>query len=109
MPLQNHLGSLALVRLLQEWAPAPAEPSRQDTAERLGDWLSPVASVQLDGALQAIASYGVARERKAGGPGGVPFPKGLPPKDSRPCSESQFVRSGPLGTMRVGLMSACTM
>lgn len=70
MPLHHHLGSLSLVRLLQEWAPSPGEPSRQDVAERLGEWLSPVASVQLDGALQAIASYGIARERQAGGPAG---------------------------------------
>ena len=49
------------------------------------------------------------RSPSTGGPGGPPFPKGLPPKASRPCGVSQPDRSGPLGTMRVGLMSACTM
>ena len=45
----------------------------------------------------------------SGGPGGVPSPKGLPPNASRPCGVSQLASSGPFGTIRVGLMSACTM
>ncbi|MFT3858621.1 MAG: DUF3348 family protein [Aquabacterium sp.] len=62
----------ALVRLLQPWVPAAGEPVRQDVAERLGEWLSAVDSVKLDGALQAIASYGAqhaARQRGAHRPG----------------------------------------
>lgn len=75
MPLPSHLSSLALVRLLQEWAPAPGEPPRQDVAERLGEWLSAFDSVKLDGALQAIASYGASRPaaiRQHGQPVDVP-------------------------------------
>jgi hypothetical protein len=62
MHLQSHLSSLTLVRLLREWAPTPGEPARQDVAERLGEWLSAFDSVKLDGALQAIASYGAASQ-----------------------------------------------
>jgi hypothetical protein len=53
--------------------------------------------------------YALTRSASSGGPGGVPSPKGLPPSASRPCGVNQPARSGPLGTMRVGLMSACTM
>ena len=47
--------------------------------------------------------------RRGVGPGGVPSPNGLPPNASRPCGVSQFDRSGPFGTICVGLMSLCTM
>jgi hypothetical protein len=40
-----------------------------------------------------------------GGGGGVPSPKGWPPRRSRSCGVSQLVRSGPAGTMPVGLIS----
>jgi len=43
-----------------------------------------------------------------GGGGGVPSPNGRPPSRSRPCSVSQPHRSGPAGTMPVGLMSLWT-
>jgi hypothetical protein len=43
-----------------------------------------------------------------GGPGGVPSPKGRPPRDSRPCGVAQPDRSGPAGTTPVGLMSRWT-
>src|SRR5690606_28475541 len=43
-----------------------------------------------------------------GGPGGVPSPNGRPPSTSRPCGDSQFDRSGPLGTTPVGFTSVCT-
>jgi len=42
------------------------------------------------------------------GPGGVPSPKGRPPSSSRKCGVAQPVRSGPRGTMPVGLMSVWT-
>lgn len=42
------------------------------------------------------------------GPGGAPSPKGRPPSSSRWCGASQPDRSGPSGTMRLGLMSVCT-
>lgn len=57
MDVSSRLSSSKLVRLLQEWAPAAGEPSRQDVAERLSQWLSSVEAVQLDGALQAIEAY----------------------------------------------------
>ncbi len=44
-----------------------------------------------------------------GGGGGVPSPKGRPPSDSRPWGVSQLARFGPLGTIRVGLMSVWTL
>lgn len=62
----SHLSRLTLVRLLQPWVPAACEAARQDVPERLGEWLSAFDSVKLDGALQAIASYGAqqaARQR----------------------------------------------
>jgi hypothetical protein len=43
-----------------------------------------------------------------GGPGGVPSPNGRPARASRPCGLSHPDRSGPAGTMPVGLMSRCT-
>lgn len=71
MPSQSHLRSLTFVRLLRQWVPTPDEPPRQDVAERLGEWLSAFDSVKLDGALQAIASYGASAQaapRPRGGP-----------------------------------------
>ncbi len=44
----------------------------------------------------------------AGGGGGVPSPNGRPPSWSRWWGVSQFARSGPTGTMPLGLMSRCT-
>jgi hypothetical protein len=41
----------------------------------------------------------------ASGPGSHPAPNGRPPSASRPCGVSQPDRSGPAGTMPVGLMS----
>lgn len=41
--------------------------------------------------------------------GGVPIPNGRPPSSSRPCALIQPDRSGPLGTICVGLMSSWTM
>src|SRR5690606_15313867 len=64
MPLSSHLSTPPLVRLFQDWAVASGEPvhlgqsGRQDVAERLGEWLSAMGSVKLDGALQTIAAYG---------------------------------------------------
>jgi len=42
------------------------------------------------------------------GPGAVPSPNGRPPSESRPCGVSHPDRSGPAGTIPVGLMSRCT-
>lgn len=60
----SHFHRSTLVRLLQDWAQVDGEPPRQDVAERLGQWLSAVDAVQLDGALQAIEAYPAqARQR----------------------------------------------
>lgn len=59
MSVQTPFTSLPLARLLQEWGQTQAEPpSRLDAAQRLGEWLSAMGSVKLDGALQTISSYG---------------------------------------------------
>ena len=42
------------------------------------------------------------------GPGGVPSPKGEPPRASRPCGVAQFSSAGPSGTTPVGFTSECT-
>lgn len=42
------------------------------------------------------------------GPGGLPSPKGRPPSSSRKCGVAHPVRSGPIGTIPVGLMSVWT-
>jgi len=77
MPLSSHLSTPPLVRLFQDWAVASGEPvhlgqsGRQDVAERLGEWLSAMGSVKLDGALQTIAAYGAqqaARPVRGGQP-----------------------------------------
>jgi hypothetical protein len=46
-----------LVLLLQQWQPAEGGQARPDVAERLGQWLSAVDAVRLNGALHAIESY----------------------------------------------------
>ena len=51
---------------------------------------------------------GGTRSDSGGGPGGVPSPNGRPPSSSRPCGVSQLRRSGPAGTIPVGLMVRCT-
>ncbi len=51
---------------------------------------------------------GSTRSATGGGGGGVPSPNGLPPRASRPCGLVHPDRSGPFGTMPVGLMLRCT-
>ena len=69
--------------------------------ERRSSDRSPPASRAAPLAFGTTSSAG-------GGPGGVPSPNGRPPSCSRPCGVSQPRRSGPLGTIWVGLMSVCT-
>jgi len=57
MDVSSRLSSSKLVRLLQDWTQVAGEPSRQDVAQRLSQWLSSVEAVQLDGALQSIEAY----------------------------------------------------
>jgi hypothetical protein len=62
------------------------------------------------GAGQPPSGLSSAGTASAGavGPGGVPAPNGRPPRLSRPCRVSQPDRSGPAGTMPVGLIVRCT-
>lgn len=62
----SHLSSPPLVRLLRDWVQVGDEPARQDVAERLGEWLGAFDSVQLEGALQALASYAASARRVQG-------------------------------------------
>jgi len=50
----GQLGNPPLIRSLQGLAPEGFERPQQDVAQQLGDWLSAMDSIQLDGALQAI-------------------------------------------------------
>jgi hypothetical protein len=59
-----------------------------------------VAALYEGGAWSAGTTSG-----SASGPGSHPAPNGRPPSASRPCGVSQPDRSGPTGTMPVGLMS----
>lgn len=59
----SRLSSPRLVRLLQDWSPLAEEPSRQDAAERLSQWLGAFDTVTLDGALQAIEAYPTQTKR----------------------------------------------
>lgn len=66
-PVRQHVGQARLIRLLQDWAQAEAEPARLDVAERLSGWLGAMDTVTLDGALQSIEAY-PGRTRQAGAP-----------------------------------------
>lgn len=57
MHLHHRLTSSSLVLLLQQWAGADGGQVRPDVAERLGQWLSAVNAVRLNGALHSIESY----------------------------------------------------
>jgi hypothetical protein len=63
----GQLGKPPLIRSLQGLAPEGFERPQQDVAQQLGDWLSAVDSIQLDGALQAIQAF-AAQTRSAGQP-----------------------------------------
>ena len=56
MFLRRNAGSSRLVRLLDNWIPLDAEASRQEVAERLGQWLGVHDVVTLHAAQQSIAS-----------------------------------------------------
>ena len=58
--LRRTAGSSRLVRLLDNWIPLDAEPSRQEVAERLGQWLGVHDVVTLHAAQQSIVSGPVA-------------------------------------------------
>lgn len=59
------------------------------------------------GQRRGVASAGTSSPARTG-PGGVPSPKGRPPRSSRWCGLSQESSSGPVGTIWLGLMSVCT-
>jgi len=54
--LRSNFSSSRLVRLLNGWAPAEAGVSRQDFAERLGQWVGVSDAITLHGTHQAITS-----------------------------------------------------
>jgi len=63
----GQLGNPPLIRSLQGLAPEGFERPQQDVAQQLGDWLSAMDSIQLDGALQAIQAF-AAQARAVGQP-----------------------------------------
>lgn len=82
--------------------PAPGGRLRADEDQRPRTRLRGPAAYAA-----ALASTGTSSSGRTG-PGGVPSPKGRPPSSSRWCGVSQPARSGPLGTICVGLMSLWT-
>lgn len=60
--MRSNFNRSALVRQLAGWQPTPAEVSRQDLAERLGQWLNVADAIALHSAHQAMPS--VARARR---------------------------------------------
>lgn len=52
--LRGNFSSSGLVRLLGEWMAVEDAPVRQDMAERLSAWLSPVDAIRLQSALQGV-------------------------------------------------------
>lgn len=52
--LRSHFNRSALVRQLAGYLPAPPDASRQDIAERLGDWLNVRDAIALHAAHQAL-------------------------------------------------------
>jgi hypothetical protein len=71
MSLPSFISSPPLLRLLRQWVQLDSEPSRQDVAERLGEWLGAFESVQLDSALQSIAAYAVQARGRGQTPDGA--------------------------------------
>lgn len=63
MHLHHRLTRSSLVLLLQQWAQAEGGQVRPDVAERLGQWLSAVGAVRLNGALHSIESYTVPAQQ----------------------------------------------
>ena len=61
--LRSSFTSSTLVRLLDEWTPAPAEPSGLDVAERLSLWVNAFDAIRLQAAQQAIAALATAPGR----------------------------------------------
>jgi hypothetical protein len=53
----GQLGAPPLIRSLQGLAPEGFERPQLDVAQQLGDWLSAMESIQLEGALQAIQTF----------------------------------------------------
>lgn len=58
--MRSSFSSSTLIRLLGGWAPAGAEPSGLDVAERLGLWVNAFDAIRLQAAHQAIAQLGTA-------------------------------------------------
>ena len=72
-----------------------------------GERPCPPTRSERTGQAARCSPRGRARPRAARGRRG-PVPERRPPRASRPCGVSQPARSGPFGTICVGLMSECT-
>ncbi len=57
MYLHQRLDSSRLVVLLAQWTRAERAAARQDVAEQLGQWLSVVDAVELNGSLRSIETH----------------------------------------------------
>ncbi|MGV3681282.1 MAG: DUF3348 family protein [Acidovorax sp.] len=60
MYLHQRLDSSRLVVLLAQWTRAERAPARPDVAEQLGQWLSVVDAVELNGSLRSIEAHTAA-------------------------------------------------
>ncbi|EJE53429.1 Protein of unknown function (DUF3348) [Acidovorax sp. CF316] len=57
MYLHQRIDSSRLVVLLAQWTRAERAPAQQDVAEQLGQWLSVVDAVELNGSLRSIEAH----------------------------------------------------
>lgn len=64
--MRSSFSSSPLVRLLGDRAPAPAEPSGMDVAERLSLWVNAFDAIRLQAAHQAIAGLRAAPPVRGG-------------------------------------------
>ncbi|QHE84940.1 DUF3348 family protein [Hydrogenophaga sp. BPS33] len=70
--MRSHFNRSALVRQLTGWLPAPEEASRQDLAERLGDWLNVADAITLASAQQNLPKLATASRLERPKPPGDP-------------------------------------
>ena len=65
MHSRSDFNSSRLVRMLSDWAPVDARASRQNFAERLGQWVGVTDAITLHAAHQSIRLAGTARPSAA--------------------------------------------
>ena len=71
--MRSNFSSSRLVRLLNTWAPADAEVSRQDFAERLGQWVGVSDAITLHAAQQSMQSTTLEKPRPVSAAGIPPL------------------------------------